>query len=359
MLDSKKEHLSVLSEPCGFVDDEPLYLITIGNDEISLRLTNLGATITAIYAPDRNGKQDNVVAGYADINHYQENPNYFGCILGRYAGRISGAKFELDGNILFLSKNDGENHLHGGCSGLSKKVWKIKSFIQEENEAGVIMEYLSEDGDEGYPGNLWVTVKYILDTDNRLKIVYDAVTDKNTPVNLSNHSYFNLSGFTSGDVMNHTLQINAEAYTENDESDIPTGKILLVKGGPLDFSHAKEFRADIADVANTDGYNHNFILNDYYPGKVRLVATLSDPTSGRVLNVYTDRPGMQVYTANDWSGDINGPQGVAYHKHSAVALETQAFPDSPNHTGFPDTVLKPGQRFISETIYEFSTIGNE
>jgi len=359
MLDSKKEHLSVLSEPCGFADDEPLYLITIGNDEISLRLTNLGATITAIYAPDRNGKPDNVVAGYADINHYQDNPNYFGSILGRYAGRIGGAKFELDGKIFFLSKNDGENHLHGGCAGLSKKVWKIKSFIQEENEAGVIMEYLSEDGDEGYPGNLWVTVKYILDVNNRLRVVYDAVTDKNTPVNLSNHSYFNLSGFTSGDISKHTLQINAGAFTENDEDTVPTGKILPVNGTPMDFLHTKQIGADVAEVMVSGGYNHNFVLDNYFPGKVRLAATLSDPTSGRQLKVYTDRPGMQVYTANDWLGDIIGPQGVPYNKHTAVALETQAFPDSPNHPGFPDTVLKPGQRFISETIYEFLTIGNE
>jgi aldose 1-epimerase len=354
MLDNKKEQLSVSSEPCGFLDDEPLYLIALSTDNVSIELTNLGATITAIFTDDRNGQSRNIVAGYENISQYQDNPHYLGCILGRYAGRIGGAKFELDGKIFSLSKNDSESHLHGGFSGLNKKVWKVKSFIDEDTEAGVVMEYLSEDGDEGYPGNLWITVKYILDRENKLRIIYDAVTDKNTPVNLSNHSYFNLNGFAFGDILNHTLQVNAGAYTENDEFTLPTGKILPVEGSPMDFLHSKKIGADIAGVAASEGYNHNFVLDDYFPGKVRLAATLSEPTSGRVLKVYTDRPGLQVYTANGWAGEIIGPQGVAYHKHDAVALETQAFPDSPNHPGFPDTVLKAGQRLISETIYEFS-----
>jgi aldose 1-epimerase len=219
------------------------------------------------------------------------------------------------------------------------------------------MEYLSPDGDEGYPGNLWVTVKYTLSRDNRLKIVYDAVTDKSTPVNLSNHSYFNLSGFTT-DVLGHSLRLNATAYTENNSHNLPTGRILPVTSTPMDFLHTKTIGADISGAAASDGYNHNFVLNDYFLGKVRLAAELSEPRSGRVLKVYTDRPGIQVYTANDWHGNIIGPQGYAYGKHSAVALETQAFPDSPNHPGFPDTILHPGQRFISETVYEFSVINN-
>ena len=354
MLDSNKAQLLVLSESCGFRDGEPLYLITISNDDTVVELTNLGATITAIFTTDRHGEHHNIVAGYEDIRQYQDNPTYFGCILGRYAGRIAKAKFELDGDVFSLSRNDGINHLHGGIEGFNKKVWKIKSFIQEDAEAGVIMEYLSQDGDEGYPGNLWVTVKYILDRDNKLRIIYDAVTDKNTPVNLSNHSYFNLGGFASGNVQKHTLQINAGSYTENDEHSLPTGRILPVEGSPMDFLCAKELGTDITGVIASDGYNHNFVLNNYFPGKVRLAATLSDAVSGRVLKVYTDRPGLQVYTANDWTGDIIGPQGFAYHKHGAVALETQFFPDSPNHPGFPDSILKSGQRMISETIYEFS-----
>ncbi|HTK21963.1 MAG TPA: aldose epimerase family protein [Mucilaginibacter sp.] len=359
MLDNKKEHLSVLSEPCGFLSEEPLYLVTISNDTVSVELTNLGGTITAIFTTDRNGKSQNIVAGYKDVNQYQENPYYFGCILGRYAGRIAGGKFELNDNTFHLSKNDGANHLHGGISGLNKKVWKIKSFIQEDSEAGVIMEYLSEDGDEGYPGNLWMTVKYILDRNNRLRIVYEASTDKSTPVNLSNHSYFNLSGFTLKDVLNHELQINANTYTESDEYSLPTGRILSVESSPMNFLKVKKIGTDIASLHDSDGYNHNFVLGNYIPGKVRLSATLSEPVSGRVLKVYTDRPGLQVYTANDWSGNIIGSQGIAYHKHAAVALETQCFPDSPNHPKFPDTILKPGQHLISETIYEFSIIDKD
>jgi len=354
MLDSNNAQLMVLSDPCGFHNGEPVYIITISNDDTVVELTNLGAAITAIFTTDRNGEGHNIVAGYGNISLYEDNPHYFGCILGRYAGRIAGSKFELDGNVFSLSKNDGINHLHGGFEGLNKKVWKIKSFIQEDTEAGVIMEYLSPDGDEGYPGNLWVTVKYILDRDNKLKIIYDAETDKNTPVNLSNHSYFNLGGFASGDVLKHKLQINAAAYTENDENDLPTGRILPVKGTPTDFLSAKEIGTDIASVTASGGYNHNFVLNDCSPGKVRLAATLSEAISGRVLKVYTDRPGLQVYTANGWQGDIIGPQGLAYHKHGAVALETQSFPDSPNHPGFSDTILRPGQHMVSETIYEFS-----
>jgi aldose 1-epimerase len=354
MLDNKKEQLSVTSEPCGFLDDEPLYMVNISNDDVSIELTNLGATITAIFVPDRHGNSHNVVAGYENLSLYQENPHYLGCILGRYAGRVAGGKFELNGEIFSLSKNTGPNHLHGGVSGLNKKVWKIKSFIDEDSEAGVVMEYLSEDGDQGYPGNLWITVKYILDCNNRLKIIYEAVTDRSTPVNLSNHSYFNLGGFTSGNVLSHILQINAHAYTENNEDDLPTGNILSVANSPMDFLQAKAIGTDIAGVAASDGYNHNFVLDDHFPGKVRLAATLSEPSSGRILRVYTDRPGLQVYTANGWAGEIIGPQGVAYHKHDAVALETQAFPDSPNHPGFPDTILRPGQRLITETIYEFS-----
>ena len=350
MLDSNKAQLSVSSEHSGFLGDDPLYMITISNDDTIVELSNLGAAITAIFTNDRNGKHSNIVAGYENIRRYQDNPHYFGCILGRYAGRIAGAKFELDGNVFSLSENDGKNHLHGGFEGFNKKVWKVKSFIQEDTEAGVIMEYLSPDGDEGYPGNLWVTVKYILDRDNRLKIIYDAVTDKSTPVNLSNHSYFNLGGFASCDILKHSLQINATAYTENDAHNLPTGRILPVEGSPMDFIHARQIGTDMASA----GYNHNFVLNDYLPGRVRLAAMLSDAISGRVLKVYTDKPGLQVYTANDWLGDINGPQGFDYQKYGAIALETQCFPDSPNQPGFPDTILKPGQRMISETIYEFS-----
>ena len=354
MLDSKKGELHISSVPCSNEGNEPLYLITMRNDDTVVKITNFGATITALYIADRNGVQKNVVAGYVNIADYKDNPHYFGCLLGRNAGRISGSKFELDGDTVFLSGNDGMNHLHGGTEGFNKKTWMIKSFIQDENEVGVTMEYLSEDGEEGYPGNLWVTVRYTLDHYNQLKIVYDAVTDKSTPVNLSNHSYFNLSGFELPDILDHQLHLNANSYTESDSRSLPTGKILPVNGTPMDFSNAKKIGAAIDKLPNADGYNHNFVLNNYYPGKVRLAATLREPLSGRVLNVHTDRPGIQVYTANDWSGAITGPQGYPYHQYGAIALETQAFPDSPNQPDFPDTILRMGQRLITETIYEFT-----
>ncbi|MFI5163508.1 MAG: aldose epimerase family protein [Sphingobacteriales bacterium] len=357
MLDGTRRELQVTAAPCGEFNDQPLYLISITSANLSVEIINLGGIIKAIWAPNRHGNMHNIVAGYLDIADYQDNPHYFGCLLGRNAGRISGAKFELDGNVVFLSQNEGLNHLHGGVEGFNKKVWKIKSFMRANEETGIIMEYLSQDGDEGYPGNLWVTVKYTLDGNNRLKIVYDAVTDKSTPLNLSNHSYFNLSGFAT-DVLGHSLRLNAAAYTENSNQNLPTGKILPVAGTPMDFLHAKTIGNDIAGVAASEGYNHNFVLNDHFPGKVRFAAELSEPYSGRVLKVFTDRPGVQVYTANNWQGNITGPQGYAYRKHSAIALEIQAFPDSPNHPGFPDTILHPGQRFISETVYEFSIIDN-
>jgi aldose 1-epimerase len=355
MIESKKRELHVSSAPCGESGSDPLYLITLANDHVIVEITNLGAIITAIFAADKNGQQKNIVAGYQVIDDYKNNPHYFGCLLGRNAGRIAGSKFELDGDTVFLSKNDGQDHLHGGVDGFNKKLWMIKSFTQEEHEVGVTMEYLSEDGEEGYPGNLWVTVKYTLDHHNRLKIVYDAVTDKSTPVNLSNHSYFNLSGFEMPDILGHCLWVNAASYTESDKESLPTGKILPVSGTAMDFSNSKMIGTDIDKVQEEDGYNHNFVLNDYDAQTVRLALTLSEPVSGRVLNVYTDRPGVQIYTANDWTADISGPQGYPYHKHSAIALETQAFPDSPNHAGFPDTILRPGQRLITETIYEFTT----
>ncbi len=355
MIESKKGELQVSSMPCGQSGSDPLYLVTIANDDVTIEITNFGAVITAIFTPDKNGISKNIVAGYPAIEDYNDNPHYFGCLLGRYAGRIAGSKFEVDGDVVFLSANDGPNHLHGGVEGFNKKTWMIKSFTLDEHEAGVTMEYFSEDGEEGYPGNLWVTVKYTLDHHNRLKIVYDAVSDKSTPVNLSNHSYFNLSGFEIPDILGHRLWVNAASYTEGNKESLPTGKISPVSGTAMDFSIGKTIGADIGRVQYEDGYNHNLVLHDYHPGEVRLALTLSEPVSGRVLNVYTDRPGVQVYTANDWAANITGPQGHPYYKHGAIALETQAFPDSPNHTGFPDTILRPGHRLITETIYEFTT----
>lgn len=325
----------------------PLHLITLCNEDVKLHVTNYGATITAIYTKDRYGNQGNIVAGFPNVSAYADNPHYFGCILGRNAGRIADAKFRLDGDLVPLSKNEGRHHLHGGFEGFDKKIWTVKAFIEQPDLAGVVLEYRSEDGEEGYPGNLLTTVTYTIDAENRLKIAYDAETDKPTPVSLSSHSYFNLTAFQEPTILNHQLQVFADAYTENNNEHVSTGKFVDLRGSNLDFSKLRT----IGDDFPKDGLNHNYVLSDKSDP---LAAILFEPNFGRIIKVYTDRPGLQVYTANDWSGNIIGPQERPYVQHGAIALETQSFPNAPNQPGFPGTILRPGEHFHSETIYEFS-----
>lgn len=334
--------------------DDAISIITLSNGTMAVKLTNLGGSITAINVPDRDGVADNVVAAFTDLNDYRTNPHYYGCILGRFAGRIGKASFPLDGRIVRLSKNDGPNHLHGGTEGFNKKIWKIRSFIETGQTVGVVLEYLGKDGEEGYPGNLRATVAYTLNLKNNLQIVYEATTDKSTPVSLANHSYFNLSGFKTSAVLGHNLQVHAACYTEKSADNIPTGRTLPVHGTSLDFRQPVLLGAVIGDFAEDEGLNHNFAVDGYSPGNVRLAAILSDPASGRSLNVYTDQPGLQVYTANDWRGAVTGPQGLPYVQHGAIALETQSFPDAPNHPEFPSSVLRPGQRYFTTTIFQFT-----
>ncbi len=358
MLDNKKGLLEVSSIRCAHFEDDPVYLIKLTNEEVTVNLTNFGSIITAIYTEDGNGTKKNIVAGFDDIKDYKNNPHYFGCALGRYAGRIAGGRFKLNDEFIQLSQNDEGNHLHGGFEGFNKKVWKVKSFIRTDETVGVIMEYLSENGEEGYPGNLWVKIKYTLNSRNQLHIEYNAQTDKSTPVNLSNHSYFNLSGFETGNILNHKLRVNASYYTEKSSEHLPTGNILSLAGTLLDFLNSKEIGKDIEQLSGEEGFNHNYVLVDHLPGEVILAAILEDEESGRILKVYTDQPAVQVYTANDWTGDICGQQGYPYQKHGAIALETQAFPDAPNHPNFPDAILHPGQQYLTTTIYQFETSAN-
>lgn len=354
MIDHKRRALQVSSSPCGLAGKNPVYLITLVNDEVSIELTNLGSTITAIYTADRKGIQKNIVAGFRSIEDYKNNQYYFGCVLGRYTGRIAGAKYTLGNQTIQLSINEGQHHLHGGVEGFSKKIWKIKSFIRNEHQAGVVMEYFSEDGEEGYPGNLWVKVTYTLNHLNELKITYEADTDKSTPVNLSNHSYFNLSGFEQSTILNHSLQVNADRYTEKTTDNIPTGEILSLAGNALDFSQAKEIAKSLARLPDDGGLNHNYVLRNAMDGKLNWAAGLREAVTGRIVNVYTDQPGIQVYTANDWTGSVLGPQGYYYYKHGAIALETQNFSDAPNRPGFPDPILKPGDHYFTSTVYQFT-----
>jgi len=332
----------------------PIYLLSMDNGEVNVVLSNLGATITAIWVPDRNGMKKNIVAGYGTINNYLDNPHYYGCLLGRCAGRIDKGQFKLNDKTIQLTLNDGSNHLHGGAYGFSKQFWKIRSFIEDEDKAGVTMEYLSKDGEEGYPGNLWVSVQYTLDTANQLTITYNAITDISTPVNLSNHSYFNLSGFNAPTVLEHTLQINAASFTEKNSQHLPTGNILPVAGTGFDFTTSKKIGHDIDNLPGERGFNHNFVLNKQREGKLNRAATLRDEESGRVVTVYTDQPCLQVYTANDWQGAITGSQDVPYLQFGAIALETQGYPDAPNHPVFPDSILLPGQHYHTTTIFKFN-----
>lgn len=329
---------------------------------IRVVIMNLGATIVSIDVPDRAGVAGNIVAGFADEDSYRRNQHYLGCIVGRYANRIGGGRFLLDGIPVQLSVNDGTNHLHGGVEGFHRQVWDLHSRIDNGKESGIVLEYLSRDGEEGYPGNCRVRVTYILDDAGRFSIAYEAVTDKKTPVSLSNHSYFNLTAFETPVIDDHLLRVYAARYTEKNGCNLPSGRIVQTAGTPLDFSEPRRIGERIDQLTADKGYDHNYVIDRGGAGDLAaaggglvLAAELYDPSSGRRLRVLTDQPGIQVYTANWWDGTIPGRQGRRYVQHGAVALETQAFPDSPNHPDFPDTLLVPGAVYRTKTIFEFST----
>lgn len=350
---NNREKVFLSAEFHGILQGQEVFKYTLQNESVKVTITNLGCSVMAIYTSGRDRLEKNVVAGFNDIKDYAVNPYYFGAVIGRYANRIANGRFTLDGKNIQLSVNDGTNHLHGGFKGFSKKIWKLSNTESDEEKASVEFEYLSADGEEGYPGNLFVKVKYIL-SKNQLLVEYNADTDKSTPVNLTNHSYFNLSGFDIPTIYNHALTVNAENFTEKNINNTPTGKIKPVANTPLNFNSPNQIRNAIHQFPNDKGFDHNFILKRNTPGEIVLAARLKDPSSGRTLSVYTDQPGIQVYTANFWDGTLLGAHGT-YQQHGAVALETQAFPDSPNHSSFHDTILKPGQHYFSTTIYEFGS----
>ncbi|MDO6431051.1 aldose epimerase family protein [Flavitalea sp. BT771] len=333
------------------LDGQEVYWITLKNGATTVRITNIGCSITSIHTPDRHGVQRNIVAGFDSPVDYLRNPWYFGCIIGRYVNRIGGGRFHLDGQAFQLSRNDDGNHLHGGFGGFHRKIWGMGGAILNAQEVGVIFEYTSPDGEEGYPGNLQVRVKYTLDQQNRLALSYTAVTDRRTPVNLANHSYFNLTGFDDPLIANHRLMIHAKAYTEKSTHNLPTGNLLPLAGTPLDLSAAARIGDRIGQLAMDKGFDHNYVLDG-----IRPAAALYDPLSGRMLRVTTDQPGIQVYTANWWDGAIKGAHPEPYRQHGAIALETQAFPDSPNRPDFPSTILNPGETYHANTVFEFDLI---
>ena len=331
-------------------DGKPVDLYTLTNPGgVTARITNFGGILVSVQAPDRDGKMADITLGFDKLDGYLGKHPYFGAIVGRYANRIGKARFTLDGKLYTLAANDGENHLHGGIKGFDKRVWRLDE-ISEGDKAVVKMSYISEDGEEGYPGNLACSVTYTLTKDNQLKINYEAETDKATVVNLTNHSYFNLAGQGNGDILGHELTLNADKYTVVDEGLIPTGENRPVKGTPMDFTKPMTIGSRIDQVEG--GYDHNYVLNSG-GGTLTLAAKVYEPTSGRVLEVYTDQPGVQFYTGNFLDGSITGKGGKVYKKHYGFCLETQHFPDSPNKPGFPSVVLRPGQTYKTETDYKF------
>lgn len=330
--------------------------ITLENDGIEVNITNIGCSVMSIRTPDKHGVMKNVVAGLRNAADYRINRDYFGCVVGRYANRISDGKFTLQRKTYQLPLNDPPNHLHGGVHGFSHKTWTLDRLIEEDNAFGVAFSYRSVDGEEGYPGNLDVTVTYLLQAAGRLEINYRATTDRATPVNLTNHSYFNLSGFETDTILDHELKIHAGHYTGKSAKNTSTGKILPVEGTALDFTNFRKIREGINEFPVDMGYDHNFVLDPSCRGLVVPAATLYEEVSGRILNVYTNKPGVQVYTGNYWDSTVKGEQGVIYHKHGGLALETQALPDSVNHSTFPDTILQPGSVYRSTTVFEFLTL---
>lgn len=338
-----------------------LYTLTNRNG-ITVKITNLGGIITSIETPDRNGKLADIALGYDSADDYMnavEKP-YFGAIVGRYGNRIAKGSFKINGKTFQLAtNNDNINHLHGGVAGFDKAVWKVKP-AETPDGTGLELTYRANDTEEGYPGNLDVKVIYLLNDNNELVIDYDAVTDQPTHVNLTNHSYFNLSGEGSGTILDHEVQINASAFTPVDNGMIPTGEIRAVDGTAFDFRKAKKAGRDIAAndpqlQIGPGGYDHNFILNaDEKENGLTFCARVADPASGRVLEVLTTEPAVQFYTGNFLDGRLTGKSGKSYNKHAGFCLETQHYPDSPNQPHFPTTLLQPGERYKSRTIYRFS-----
>jgi aldose 1-epimerase len=345
-------------EPFGKAPDgKEVFLYTLRNASgMQVKITNFGGRITSIEVPDRDRKMGDVVLGFDNVSGYTSKAAataYFGALIGRYANRLAGGTFMLDGQTYHVPTNDhGKNSLHGGNHGFDSRVWEVKQASSKMLE----LHYLSPNGEEGFPGNVSVTVRYSLDDRNELRLDYTATTDKDTVVNLTNHSYFNLEGPGSPTVLDQSIMIDANRYTPVNANLIPTGAIAPVKGTPLDFLAAKQIGARInsnfEQLKLAKGYDHNFVLN--HPGDIAAVAArVEDPKTGRVLEVFTTQPGLQFYTGNFLDGTVHGIGGT-YAFRSALCLETQHFPDSPNHPNFPSTELHPGQVFHSTTVYRFS-----
>ncbi len=347
----KKQRYGVTAD--GVTVDE--YTLRNANG-VEIKIITYGGIITEVNVPDRYGRTANIALGLSNLRDYETKNAFFGAITGRYANRIANSKFTLDGVEYILPANTPPHHLHGGMKGFDKVVWAARELAGQE---GVELSYLSADGEEGYPGTLDTKVTYTLDDENRFKIVYTATTDKPTIVNLTNHSYFNLAGEGMGDIHDHILMLNADTFTLGDEGLIPTGEFAEVTGTPFDFRTPKAIaagqRSSHPQIAAGRGYDHNWVLNRPSPDDTSLIiaARVYEPASGRTMEVWTTEPGIQFYAGNFLTGAQYGPGGRAYRQGDGLALETQHYPDSPNHANFPSTVLRPGETYESTTIFKF------
>lgn len=341
---------SITEKPFGVFENEAVTQYTLTNPNgMQVSIINYGGTVTNIVTPDKDKKMGDVVLGFDSLSGYlQKNNPYFGCLVGRYGNRINKGKFVLDKTTYQLPLNDHGNTLHGGLKGLDKVVWQATKL---SGDSSLQLTYTSKDGDQGFPGNLKVNVVYTLTSDNALQIAYSATTDKATPVNLTNHCYFNLSGGKESTILDHIVTIYADKYTAVDSLLIPTGKLPDVKGTPMDFTTGKSVGKDIAFVKG--GYDHNWVLNRTGKG-LQQIATIYDAASGRNLEVLTTEPGLQFYTGNFLDSTLKGKNNWVYGKHAALCLETQHFPDGPNQPSFPNTILKPGETYQHTTVYRFS-----
>jgi aldose 1-epimerase len=350
---------SVRKEPFGTTKEgTAVELYTLANASgMEVRAMTYGGIIVSLRVPDRTGAPGDVVLGYDSLDGYLKASPYFGAIIGRYGNRIARGRFKLDGKEYKLAANNGPNALHGGVKGFDKVVWKAESF-QDTRGVGIVFTYTSADGEEGYPGKLDAKVTYTLADDNSLGFEYQAVTDKPTPVNLTQHSYFNLAGDGSGDILAQELMMKASRFTPVDKTLIPTGELKSVEGTPFDFRTATAIGARIEakdqQIEFGPGYDHNWVLDREEGGGLQLAARLHDPASGRVMEIKTTEPGLQFYSGNFLDGTITGKGGHVYKRHAGMCLETQHYPDSPNKPALPSTVLKPGEEYRSHTVYTFS-----
>ena len=342
---------TVTDEVFGTYDHKPVMLHTLANKNgVSVSVMDFGATIVRIITPDRDGKPGDIALGFDHFAPYLGRDGYLGATVGRYANRIAKGKFTLGKTPYQLPCNDGPNSLHGGTTGFNKRLWKMEPV--DSDVPAVRFTRLSRDGEEGYPGNLFASVTFSLNNDNELRIEYTATTDQPTIVNLTNHTYFNLAG--AGTILDELVTLHADSYTPVDATQIPTGEIKDVAGTPFDFRTATAIGARLKETGGTPaGYDHNFVLNKGWFSETAVAAEVTDPKSGRTLTCATDQPGVQFYTGNKLDGTLTGKGGQVYRQYNGFTLETQHYPDSPNHDHFPSTVLLPGETFTTATVYTF------